>query len=310
MARPSGTNRGRLLLVTLLVSALLLITLDLRGVSVIGGIKNGVGAALAPIEKVGGKVVSPFKNFFSDIFHLARNRSIINSLREQNANLRTELAKRKDADAELGQLKGVLDLAGSARWKVVSARVLNQGSSFTFTQTVTLDQGSRSGIRPNMTVINAYGLVGVVKQVFPNSSVVLLATDPSFKIGARVVGSQTIGILQGQGTSKGVLQLLDNTAEVHEKDVVLSRGSTNDVPFVPGVPIGYISKISHSSNAAGQLADISFYANMNTLDVVSVVVSAQGSNPGDALVPPPPVPTPIPTVTVTVTPTPDVTKVP
>ena len=53
MARPSGSNRGRLLLVMLIVSSLLLITLDLRGVSVISGVRNGVGTALLPFKKLG-----------------------------------------------------------------------------------------------------------------------------------------------------------------------------------------------------------------------------------------------------------------
>ena len=83
MARPSGSNRGRLLLVMLIVSSLLLITLDLRGVSVISGVRNGVGTALAPVQKVGNWAVTPFKNFFSDLVHLGRTRSTINKLKEE-----------------------------------------------------------------------------------------------------------------------------------------------------------------------------------------------------------------------------------
>jgi len=90
MARPSGSNRGRLLLVMLIVSSLLLITLDLRGVSVISGIRSGVGTALAPVEKVGSWVVSPFKNFFSDLFHLGRTRSTIEKLKEEKKFLNGE----------------------------------------------------------------------------------------------------------------------------------------------------------------------------------------------------------------------------
>ena len=70
MASPSGSNRGRLLLVMLIVSSLLLITLDLRGVSVIAGVRSGVGTALTPVEKVGNWALTPFKNFFSDLIHL------------------------------------------------------------------------------------------------------------------------------------------------------------------------------------------------------------------------------------------------
>ncbi len=302
MARPSGSNRGRLLLVMLIVSSLLLITLDLRGVSVISGVRNGVGTALAPVQKVGNWAVTPFKNFFSDLVHLGRTRSTINKLKEENAQLRTQLMQQKNAQGQATQLKAALDLAGRARWKTVSAKVLAQGSTISFTHTITIDQGSRAGIRPNLTVINGQGLVGVIKTVFPNSAVVLLASDPSFKIGVRVARNQSIGILSGQGSNSGVLELLDNTSRIKKDDILLSRGSTNNTPFVPGVPVGLVTKVSDSTSYVSQVADVTFYANLNALGVVSVILSASESNPGNALIPKAPVPTPIPTVTVYATP--------
>jgi rod shape-determining protein MreC len=302
MARPSGSNRGRLLLVMLIVSSLLLITLDLRGVAVISGIRSGVGTALAPVEKVGNWAVTPFKNFFSDLIHLGRTHSTIDKLRKENAKLRTELIQAENTKGQSKQLQAALDLAGRANWKTVSAKVLAQGSTISFTHTVTIDQGSRAGIKDNQTVINGYGLVGVVKTVFPNSSVVLLASDPAFKIGVRVARNQSIGILSGQGSNSGVLELLDNTAQLKKNDVLLSRGSTNNTPFVPGVPVGIVTKTSDSTNSISQVADVSFYANLNALGVVSVIISASESNPGNALVPKAPVPTPIPTVTIYATP--------
>mgnify|MGYP003338639332 CR=1 FL=1 len=302
MARPSGSNRGRLLLVMLIVSSLLLITLDLRGVAVVSGIRSGVGTALSPVETAGSWVVTPFKNFFSDLIHLGRTRSTINNLKEENAKLRAEIVQQQNAKGQSKQLQAALDLAGRASWKTVSAKVLAQGSTISFTHTVTINQGSRAGIKPNLTVVNGSGLVGVVKSVFPNSSIVLLASDPSFKIGVRVARNQSIGILSGQGSNSGILELLDNTAKLKKNDVLLSRGSNNNSPFVPGVPVGIIKKSSDSTNSVSQVADITFYANLNALGVVSVILKASESNPGNALIPKAPVPTPIPTVTVYATP--------
>ena len=302
MARPSGSNRGRLLLVMLIVSSLLLITLDLCGVAVVSGIRSGVGTALSPVETAGSWVVTPFKNFFSDLIHLGRTRSTINNLKEENAKLRAEIVQEQNAKGQSKQLQAALDLAGRASWKTVSAKVLAQGSTISFTHTVTIDQGSRAGIKPNLTVVNGSGLVGVVKSVFPNSSIVLLASDPSFKIGVRVARNQSIGILSGQGSNSGILELLDNTAKLKKNDVLLSRGSNNNSPFVPGVPVGIIKKSSDSTNSVSQVADVTFYANLNALGIVSVILSASDSNPGNALIPKAPAPTPIPTVTVYATP--------
>ena len=302
--RYGGDNRGRLLIIVLIVTSLFLITLDLRGVKVIDGIRVGTQTALTPVQKAGSWLISPLRNFISDVTHLGRTRNQIERLKSENDRLRLKLQNRKTADAQLSQLKGVLDLAGKAGFKVVSARVISQGSSTSFAQTITIDAGTNSGIKKNMTVISGFGLVGVVKYAYPNSALVQLASDPSFRIGARIAGSQQIGILSGQGTRKGVLQLLDNTTQVSVGDVIVARGSQNGRPFVPGVPIGEVTKVDNSPGSVTQTADVKFYSNFTSLGVVSVVVSDEGIDPRDSLVPPRPVPTPIPTVTVYVTPSP------
>lgn len=279
-----------------------MITLDLRGVQVIDGLRTGTQTALTPVQKVGSWAVTPFRNFFSDVTHLGRTRNQIEKLKSENDKLRLALLNRKIADAQLKQLKGVLNLAGTAGYKVVNARVISQGSSTSFTQTITIDAGTSSGIHTNMTVLSGFGLVGVVKYAYTDSALVQLASDPAFRIGARVAGSQQIGILSGQGTRKGVLQLLDNTTQVRKGDALLARGSQNGRPFVPGVPIGEVTSVDNSPGAVTQTADVKFYANFSTLGVVAVVISGMSVDPRDSLVPPKPRPTPIPTVTIYATP--------
>jgi rod shape-determining protein MreC len=300
--RYGGDNRGRLLIIVLIVTSLFMITLDLRGVQVIDGLRTGTQTALTPVQKVGSWVVTPFRNFFSDVTHLGRTRNQIEKLKSENDKLRLALLNRKVADAQLKQLKGALNLAGTAGYKVVNARVISQGSSTSFTQTITIDAGTSSGIHTNMTVLSGFGLVGVVKYAYTDSALVQLASDPAFRIGARIAGSQQIGILSGQGTRKGVLQLLDNTTQVRKGDALLARGSQNGRPFVPGVPIGEVTSVDNSPGAVTQTADVKFYANFSTLGVVAVVISGMSVDPRDALVPPKPRPTPIPTVTVYATP--------
>ena len=279
-----------------------MITLDLRGVQVIDGLRTGTQTALTPVQKVGSWVVTPFRNFFSDVTHLGRTRNQIEKLKSENDKLRLALLNRKVADAQLKQLKGALNLAGTAGYKVVNARVISQGSSTSFTQTITIDAGTSSGIHTNMTVLSGFGLVGVVKYAYTDSALVQLASDPAFRIGARIAGSQQIGILSGQGTRKGVLQLLDNTTQVRKGDALLARGSQSGRPFVPGVPIGEVTSVDNSPGAVTQTADVKFYANFSTLGVVAVVISGMSVDPRDSLVPPKPRPTPIPTVTVYATP--------
>ena len=302
--RHGGEGRSRLLLIVLIVTALFFITLDLRGVSILEGARQGTQTILSPFQRAGNIVLTPLKNFFSDVTHLGRTRSQIQALRSANAKLNTELLNRKNADAQLSQLKLILDLAGKAEYKIVNARVISQGSSQSFSQTITIDAGARSGIKVNMTVLSASGIAGVVKDVYPNSALIMLATDPAFRIGVRIAGSQQIAILSGLGNRSASLQLLDNATNVKVGDVLLSRGSMANRPFVPGVPVGYVSAVDNFAGAIAQSATVHLYTDFSTLGVVAVVIRPLNLNPGDALVPAKPQPTPLPTVTIYATPSP------
>ena len=302
--RYGGDNRSRLLLVTLIVTSLFLITLDLRGVSLVTGLRNGTQSVLGPFQRAASTAFGPIGNFFSDVSHLGRTRAQLKSLEEQNAKLRSSLIDRKSTDAQIKQLKSILNLAGTGGYKIVSAKVISQGTSASFSQSITIDIGANAHLTRDMTVIGEDGLVGVVKEVYASSALVLLESDPGFRIGVRIAGSQEIGILSGQGTDRAVLQLLDSQSSVKVGDVLLARGSDGGKPFVPGVPIGIVTSVPNSAGLVSQMAEVKYFTHLHALSVVAVVVQAPVINPRDSLVPPKPTPTPIPTVTIFATPTP------
>jgi len=299
----SGGNRSRLLLVLLLVSSLFLITLDLRGVNLASGVRSGVSTVISPVENLFSKLFSPVGDFASDVRNFGQSKKQIDELNKQIESLKTKQILDKDTLGQLSQLKNVLDLAGRGGYKVVAARVINRGSTATFRETITIDAGTQSGITKNMTVISESGLVGVVKSVTSNSSIVLLMSDPTFKVGVRIAGTQSIGVVSGQGGSSYLLQLLDATGEIKVGDALVARGSAGDRPFVPGVPVGLVVSVSSNASSITQNADVESSANLEKISVVAVVISASKGDPRDSLIPKPR-PTPIAAVTPTPTPTP------
>ena len=298
MARGGG-NRSRLLLVVLLVTALFFITLDLRGVSLTNGSRSVTQTVLSPVQRTVSSIFSPVGRFFSDIKNFGKTKAELDQIVAQNKKLKTQLALNNDIKGQLTQLKGVLDLAGRGNFNVVAARVIARGSASSFSQTITLDVGSSSGVRRDMTVISQDGLVGLVKSTTSSSSIVLLMSDPSFKVGVRIARSQGIGVLSGQGSNSYSFTLLDPSGIIKVGDILLTNGSENNKPFIPGVPVGQVVKVEDLVAALTQTATVDSYVNLNNLGVVSVVVSAPTTAPRRPLVP-----TPNPTVTVYVTPTP------
>jgi len=294
-----GGNRSRLLLVLLLVSSLFLITLDLRGVNLAGSIRGSVATVFSPVETLFSKLFSPIGNFAGDIRNIGQANEKIERLNKELELLKSKEILDEDMVGQLNQLKNILDLAGRGGYKVVAAKVINRGSSATFKETITIDVGSSSGISRNMTVISDGGLVGVVKSVSSDTSVVLLMNDPSFKMGVRIAGTQSIGVLSGQGGNSYLLQLLDATGEIKVGDVLVARGSDGGRPFVPGVPVGTVTSVQSNASSITQNADVEGLSNLDRVGVVAVVVSPPKQDPRDSLIP-----KPAPTVTVFVTPTP------
>jgi rod shape-determining protein MreC len=288
-----------LLLVILLVTALFFVTLDLRGVSLTKGSRSITQTMLSPVQKTVSTIFSPLGRFLSDVKNFGKTKTELDQALAQNKKLSSQLVLASETKGESAQLNGVLDLAGRGGYKVVAARVIGHGSASSFSQTITINQGSRSGIKKDMTVISQNGLVGLVKNITSTSAIVLLMSDPSFKVGVKITRSQSIGILQGQGNSSYSFVLLDPAGAIKVGDNLVTNGSDNNHPFIPGVPVGHVTVLDNSTAALVQSATVESYANLNDLGVVSVVLAAPAVAPSVPLRP-----TPNPTVTVLVTPTP------
>ena len=273
--------------------------MDLRGVNLASGIRGTVASIFSPVEKLFSTIFSPVGNFVGDLRNIGQSNEKIEDLTKEIDRLKSKEILDEDTIGQLSQLRNVLDLAGRGNYKVVAAKVINRGSAATFKETITIDVGSSSGISKNMTVISDGGLVGVVKSVSSTSSIVLLMSDPTFKIGVRIAGTQSIGVLSGQGGNTYLLQLLDATGDIKVGDKLVARGSEGGRPFVPGVPVGSVIEVQSNSSSITQNADVEASANLNRIGIVAVVVAPPKSDPRDALIP-----KPNPTVTVYVTPTP------
>ena len=297
-----GGNRPRLLLTILLVTSLFLITLDLRGISVTKGTRSATQSFLAPIQRGFSDLFSPVGSFIGDIKNFGKIKAENQDLKAANAKLKSQVVVEKDIKGQLEKLKGTLNLAGRGNFKVVAARVIGEGSASTFSQTITIDAGSSDDVAKDMTVISDAGLVGVVKSVTSSSAIVLLMSDPTFKIGVRIAGSQDVGVLSGNGTSRYTLQLLDPNGTIKENDVLLSLGSDGNRPFVPGIPVGFVKRVDNSVTSLSKSASVGSYSQLNNLGVVSVILEASKGDPHEALVPKP---TPTATIWVTATGSPE-----
>ncbi len=299
-------RRTRLVLGVLLIIAITLITLDFRD----GGASpaRSVGAdVFGPIERVTHDVTDPVASVFDSITGGPSAQGTITTLQRQNAELRAELSAAQLSKAARKQLAQLLQLDAGG-YRIVTANVIAAGGNFS--DTVTLDAGSKDGIKPDETVLNGSGFVGTVTQVSADTSTVLLANDASSVVGVQLAGGGEIGDVIGTGKSMSgsallTLNLFDANAVLHTGQQVVTYASLGDRPEVPGVPVGTIVSVSGSAGGLTQTAMVRPAVNFTALGVVGVVVQVPRHNPRAFILP-----RPVPTVTITTTPSPPGTQSP
>ncbi len=230
------------------------------------------------------------------------NSSQVSSLEQQVTRLRAELSQAQISKSDYAALRQMLQVAGADQVKVVAASVIAVGQGYQ--QTVTLDAGSGDGVRVGQTVLNGQGLVGNVTAVSADTATVQLADTGSVVIGVAVAPSAQLGWVTGPGkTASGTglmhLQMLSSAAVLAPGDQLVTGPSASNQPFIPGVPVGVITKLININGALTEAADVRPYVDYATLSVVGVVLEPPAQNPRFAAVPP--LPHPGPTVTVTVT---------
>lgn len=136
---------------------------------------------------------------------------------------------------------------------------------------IRLDKGSLQGIKVRSPVLAHEGVVGQVLSVAPHYSDVLLITDASSAIEARIVGGTARGILRGiTSNSHYLLEIrdVDGLVEVRKGDVVVTSGVNSYFPG--GIPIGEIFEIKRNRDGLNISARVRPYVGMGT--VANVVV--------------------------------------
>jgi rod shape-determining protein MreC len=268
----------------LLVVSLTLVVLNLRGGN--EGLRGSAAGIFGPIENAAGAIVRPVSNFISSITSLGSQQDQIASLKAQNDQLQQQLEASAYIAGRAQQLDDLLHVAGLGRYTIVPAQVVAIGPAQGFGWTITIDAGSRDHIKPEMSVIAGTGLAGKVVSVTATTAVVQLITDATSTVGARLEGSNRIGLLNGTGNPDSLqLQMLDQLNPVKVGDRLV-KALTPNSPYVAGIPLGVVSSVG----GAGQLATVTPYVDVTALDVVGVVVAGPRTDPRDALLPPIPSP--------------------
>ena len=178
-------------IIALLLTTVLLLTLDLRGNPVVDAVREGFTVAMRPVEAATGVVTKPIERAWHGIVDYDDLEQENIALQEQVDRLIGTQAAAEAAVIEGKELQALYSLPSLSGIDTEVARVVGYSAN-NLDQVIEIDKGSSSGIEVGMPVVNQAGLVGKVTRVLTNSARVMLVTDARYAVAVKVTSSDQV----------------------------------------------------------------------------------------------------------------------
>jgi len=201
--------------------------------------------ALTPLERAVVWIESGASNVWHDYFYLRGVRTENRALKEQIERMRLEQVRLAEDAAQAHRLQVLLAFKEQFVAKTVAAQVIGSSGS-DLSRTVYIDKGSDDGIKRDMAVITADGIVGKVLLVYPSVSQLLLINDQSSGVGVILEKSRLQGVLRGTANGEVTLERVMSDEQVAPGESVLTSGG--DQIFPKGMPVGTVTRVGQGKD--------------------------------------------------------------
>jgi rod shape-determining protein MreC len=265
-------TRGRFLLAAVVVSSLLLITIDSgNGSGAVASLRSTAHNIISPVQSVVNDAFQPLRDVAGGITTYGSLKNENEELRRQISDLRGQLRHIRGVGNELPELEKLLDLPTVADATGIAARV-TAGAPGNFERTVTLDKGSSEGLRVGYPVVTGDGLVGTITQVAGHSANVTLLDSPTLGVGVRLTTSNTEGITVAKAGERNLTIgfLSDSNVKAQKGELVLTSASANEA-FPPDIVVGTVVSYSKPLQDLAPTITIAPTVNLDDLDFVKVL---------------------------------------
>ena len=193
--------------------------------------------AITPFERMLVWVQNGTGNIWHNYFYLRGVRAENRQLKEQIEQMRLEQVRLSEDAAQARRLQTLLAFKEQFISRTVAAQVIGSSGS-DLSRIVYIDKGENAGIKRDMAVITADGIVGKVLLVYPSVSQVLLINDQSSGVGAILEKTRLQGVLRGTANGEVVLERVMSDEQVPVGEAVLTSGG--DQIFPKGLPVGTV----------------------------------------------------------------------
>src|SRR5271169_3328661 len=159
-------------------------------------------SAVTPFEQLFHGFGYNLRHGWSNYIDLRHTRQQNHDLQEQIARLRLEQAALSEDAIQGHRLQALLDFQQRYVATTVAAQVIGTSGS-DLSRVLYIDKGARDGLKPDQAVITPDGIIGKIRDVFPNNtSQVLLINDQTSGAGVLLTSTRLRAILRGSPTGQ------------------------------------------------------------------------------------------------------------
>jgi rod shape-determining protein MreC len=148
------------------------------------------------------------------------------------------------------RLRELIDYEKNTKLDTTTLAAISGRSADYWWQQITLNKGSKANVKVGDIATGPGGLVGRVTSVTPNTSRVLLVSDPTSQIGAKVSRSRSTGYIRGDTGSQAIMQFFEKIPDAKPGDVLVTSSFSRLFP--QDIPIGRIASIDLGTSPAPQ----------------------------------------------------------
>ncbi|SHI54729.1 rod shape-determining protein MreC [Malonomonas rubra DSM 5091] len=260
--------RNLFLAVALLLSILLLYSYNLRQRTATTFFERAVLTFAAPFQAAIDGAADVVNDWWQHYFWLVQTEQRNSMLEQENRQLRAELQQVEEFRLQNERLRQLLAFVDDLDRPALPAQVIGEDVS-SWARTITIDKGTRAGLRAGFPVVAAEGVVGRVIKVAPNSSRVLLVTDASSAIAALVQRTRTRGVARGQG-AKLTLDYALREADIQIDDLLVTSGMGGVFP--KGLPLARVVSAEKDEFGLFQRVELVPTVDFSHLEEVMVVL--------------------------------------
>lgn len=228
----------------------------------------------APLASV---IQSPLRlgaRLVNNLSHEQGQADKIDKILKENEELRAQVLVLGHYQAENRRLRLLMDSVGSVYEPVLIAELLDVNNEG-YRESVVINKGAAEGVYEHQAVIDPFGLVGQVVEVFPHQSRVMLISDARSRVPVYVERTQRRGLVQGtQNTATLTLADFSVGEDVVVGDRLITSGLGGVYPR--GYPVAEVVKVNRNPTTDTLHLELKPFAHLDMMLEVLLLDQRQG----------------------------------